>query len=455
MSDIATFSPWVLFTDLGIIMCLLLVGKLVRAKVSFIQKLFIPPSMIAGVLGLAFGPNGLGWLPMSGSIAVYPAILIAVVFGALPLSSPAFKFKDVAGRVGPMWAYSQFGMLFQWAVMGIFGILVMKAIWPELNDAFGVMLPTGFYGGHGTAAAIGTAFNGLGWDEAGSLGMTTATIGVILAIIGGLLFIKIAARNKQTSYISDFGDLPDELRSGLLPEEKREPSGTTTTSPISIDSLTFHFALVIVAAFGGYLFSKGVKCLYPELELPVFSCAFVVGLLLKIVFNKTKVSKYIDGKTTSSISSFATDLLVAFGIASIKLEVVVKYAVPLAVLLAVGIVLTVFTVFYFGRHLMKKDWFEKSIFAWGWWTGTMAMGIALLRIVDPKMASKAMDDYALAYLPCAPVEIVLITFVPIMFASGKGLGMMFVCLAVSLLIIVLAKLLGWWIPKDKLKIGNK
>lgn len=451
MFDVTTFTPWVLFSDLGIIMGLLLIGKLIRAKVKLIQRLFIPPSMIAGVLGLAFGPNGLGWLPMSSSISVYPAVLIAMVFGALPLSAPSFKMKEVAGRVGPMWAYSQFGMLFQWAVMGIFGLLVMKAIWPNLNDAFGVMLPTGFYGGHGTAAAIGTAFDGLGWDEAGSLGMTTATIGVILAIVGGLVFIKMAAKNKQTSYITDFGDLPDELRSGLLPEEKRDPLGTATTSPISIDSLTFHFALVIVAAFGGYMFSKGVKMLAPELELPVFSCAFVVGLILKIIFNKTQVSKYIDGKTASSISSFSTDLLVAFGIASIKLSVVVKYAVPLAVLLAVGIVVTVFTVFYFGRHLFRKDWFEKSIFAWGWWTGTMAMGIALLRIVDPKMASKAMDDYALAYLPCAPVEIILISLVPVMFANGKGLGMMLICLAISVFLIVLSKYLKWWIPKEQLK----
>ena len=454
MFDVSSFSPWVLFSDLGLIMCLLLVGKLIRAKVKIVQKLFMPPCMIAGVLGLAFGPNGLGWLPFSGSISVYPAVLIAVVFGALPLSSPAFKVKEVADRVGPMWIYSQFGMLFQWAVMGLFGLLVLKAIWPELNDAFGVMLPTGFYGGHGTAAAIGTAFDGLGWDEAASLGMTTATIGVILAIVGGLLFIKIAAKNEQTSYISDFGDLPNELRNGLIPAEKREPLGMATTSPISIDSLTFHFAMVIVAAFGGYLVSKGVKLCYPKLELPVFSCAFIVGLLMKTIFDKTKASNYIDGKTAGSISSFATDLLVAFGIASIKLDVVVKYAVPLVVLLVVGIVVTVFTVFYFGRHLMKKDWFEKSVFAWGWWTGTMAMGIALLRIVDPKMASKALDDYALAYLPCAPVEIVLISLVPLMFANGKGMGMMLVCLVISLALLLLARFFKWWIPKKEF-MSNK
>ena len=67
-------------------------------------------------------------------------------------------------------ANAQVGMLLQWALVGLFGLYVIKLIWPDLNDAFGIMLPTGFYGGHGTAAAIGSAFEGLGWDEARSLG---------------------------------------------------------------------------------------------------------------------------------------------------------------------------------------------------------------------------------------------------------------------------------------------
>ena len=67
------------------------------------------------------------------------------------------------------------------------------------------------------------------------------------------------------------------------------------------------------------------------------------------------------------------------------------------------------------------------IFAWGWWTGTMAMGIALLRIVDPKLSSKAMDDYAMAYLPIAPIEILLITFVPILFVNGLGVWLLLAC----------------------------
>lgn len=448
MIDLTQFTPWTFFTDLGIISILMLIGKVIRVKVKLIQQLFIPPSLIAGLLGLAFGPNGTGWIPLSNELGTYSAILIALVFGALPLSSPNVSMKEVAKRVGPIWSYALTGMLLQWGIMGLFGLFVIKLIWPDLNDAFGIMLPTGFYGGHGTAAAIGAAFHELGWDDAQSLGMTTATVGIICAIVGGLIFIKRAARHKQTAFISDFNELPDELRSGLLPEDKRDSLGTATTSSISIDSLTFHMAFVFVIAFLGYLASQGVKSFYPSLELPVFSCAFIIGLVLKKIFDRTTVSRYICPQTTERLSSSCTDLLVACGVASIKLGVIVKYAIPLLVLILVGIIVVYSITFYLGRRLSPSYWFERTIFAWGWWTGTMAMGIALLRIVDPKLASKAMDDYAMAYLPIAPVEILLITFVPILFVNGLGIWLLLACLVLSALVLLLAWKMGWWLTRS-------
>lgn len=445
-----TFSPWAFFVDLGLMSVLLLFGQVLRAKIKLIQKMFIPPSLIAGILGLTFGPNGLGWLPFSGELGTYSAILIALVFAALPLSSTSkASLKEVVRTTGPMWAYAQLGMLLQWGIVGLFGLFVLNAIWPELHDAFGIMLPTGFYGGHGTAAAIGAAFEGLGWDEALSLGMMTATIGIVWAICIGLIFIKIATRKKQTAFITDFKELPNELRSGLLPESKRSSIGSETTSSISIDSLTFHLALVCVAALLGYLCSRGVKLAFPKLELPVFSCAFVCGLIMKKIFDRTGVSNYICPQTTQRIGSMSTDLLVAFGVAAIKMSVIVKYAVPLIVLVGVGTLIVYAITFYLGRRLSHTYWFERTIFAWGWWTGTMAMGIALLRIVDPKLESKAMEDYALAYLPIAPVEILLITLAPIMFMNGTGVWLMVGCLALAAVTILIAWLMKWFVPRKK------
>lgn len=51
-----------------------------------------------------------------------------------------------------------------------------------------------------------------------------------------------------------------------------------------------------------------------------------------LVFKKAGVGNYIDENVISRISGTATDYLVFFGIASIKIPVIVRYAVPLDML---------------------------------------------------------------------------------------------------------------------------
>jgi ESS family glutamate:Na+ symporter len=413
-----------------------------RVKIKWVQKLFIPPSLLAGFIGLALGPYGFALLPISNQTGVYAGILIAFIFGALPLTSK--KTEGNSKEISTMWAYSQTGLLLQWAFGGLLGLFVLNQVWP-LSPGFGITMPSGFCGGHGTAAAIGQAFSQLGYEEILTLAMTAATFGIVASVILGLVFVKWGTKNKHTAYLADYKDLPCELRTGLLPEEKRESMGESTCSSISIDSLTFNLAIVCVIALGGYGISKLASYYMPGFELPVFSCAFVVGIILKKLLDKTRVSESICPQTVSHISGAMTDFLVAFGIASIKISVVIEYIVPLAILLLSGLVVTLIYVFVMARKLMKDCWFEKALFTWGWFTGTMAMGIALLRVVDPKMKSRCLDSYALAYLFIAPVEISLITFAPVAFVNGYGLLFSGICLLAGLGIMAVAYFKKWFI----------
>ena len=96
------FTPWTLFVDTGIISVLLLLGKLMRVKIRFIQRLFIPPSLLAGFIGLSLGPHGFGIIPLSTQTGTYAGILIAFIFGALPLISQKAAKGD-ADNIGSMW----------------------------------------------------------------------------------------------------------------------------------------------------------------------------------------------------------------------------------------------------------------------------------------------------------------------------------------------------------------
>ena len=136
-----TFTPWTLFIDIGIISALLLIGKLMRTRIRLVQKLFIPPSLLAGFIGLIFGPYGFDLLPLSNQTGTYAGILIAFIFGALPLTSQ--KAKGDNREIASMWAYSQGGMLFQWAFGGFLGLLILNQIWP-LSPGFGITMLSRF-----------------------------------------------------------------------------------------------------------------------------------------------------------------------------------------------------------------------------------------------------------------------------------------------------------------------
>ena len=412
------FTPWTIVVDLGIISALMLLGKLIRVKVKGIQRFLIPPAVIAGILGLILGPEVLGWLPLSGSLGTYAGILIAFVFAALPFTSTS-KAREVA-KVKRMWGYSQGGMLLQWGFGGLLGILILGKIWP-LNDSFGITMPAGFCGGHGSAAALGEAFANFGQDEVLTLAMTSATVGIICSIVMGLIYLRIGTKRGWSACLTEAENLPEEIRTGLVQPENRKSIGEGMFSTISISTLTFNLSVIALVVLGGYLISKGVTRMAPSLELPVFSCSYIVGMLVKMVCDRTKVSERICPETSSSLSGAFTDYLVAFGIASIKISVVTQYLVPMIILFACGLLFTTCYVFFAAKHIFKEYWFEKAMFSWGWFTGTMAMGMALLRIADPESRSHCVDHYGIAYIFIAPVEIALITFAPIIFCSGYGL----------------------------------
>lgn len=436
------FTPWMLLVDVGLVSILLLLGKLLRANVRFIQKLFIPPSLLAGLAALLLGPEVLGWLPLSDNMGTYASILIALVFSTLPLTSRRHEAEGEKGSIGRMWAYSQSGMLLQWALGGVLGFLVFS-LWYKADPALGLSMPAGFCGGHGTAAAIGQSFGQYGLEQMQSLAMTAATVGIIASVVIGMWLISWGAGHGKASFLSRYSDLPGELRTGILPKDKRSSMGQASFSAISLDSMTFNFAIIALIAAGGYGISKLVSHFWPSLMLPVFSCAFLVGLMVRWVLNRARFDEYVSKPIVGHLGGAFTDYLVAFGVASIKLEIVARFVVPLLVLLAAGLCLTLFFVFFVGARIHKDYWFEKSIFTWGWFTGTMAMGMALLRITDPESKSRCLDDYAFAYLYIAPVEIALVTFSPMAFASGYGWYFVGFCFVSGLAVLTFSVLKGW------------
>lgn len=164
------------------------------------------------------------------------------------------------------------------------------------------------------------------------IAMTCATAGILSGIFGGLFFIKLGTKKGWTKYMKGFNQISDDLRCGLVPKNERKSMGEETVSSNVLDPLAWHLAVMLIASGIGVGLSKGIYAAI-GLDLPNYLMAFLTAIVMFLVFRKVGVGDYIDENVVGRISGTATDYLVFFGIASIKLAVIVKYAAPLALLL--------------------------------------------------------------------------------------------------------------------------
>jgi len=446
-------SFWTIVIDFGIMSGLILISQVLRSKIKLLQYLFLPAGLIAGFIGLILGPNGFKIIPFSSIFGTYSGVLIVLVFATLPIGQEKINLKAAKEGIGNMWAYSLLTYVGQHLFAMLLGLVIFIPLF-KTHPGFGFMLPAGFVGGHGTAAAVGTSFKELGWEEATSLGMTSATVGILSGLIGGIILIKWATKVGATRHIKEFSQLPRSLRTGLLPENERPSMGNETFSSISVDPLAMHLALVLfVSLIAKYIADLVIK-INPKLSLPVFTLAVLVGFVLQAILNKTGGNKYIDKRVINRIGSTCTDYLVAFGVASIQVPIVIKYAVPLIILFTLGIVFNIINLIYIAPRMFKEGWFEKGIYTYGWASGVTAIGITLLRIVDPNFESKTLDDFSIGYLfGTMPAELIIVTVAPVVIAADKSLqytGILAVILIALLIICWKAK---WFYPR-RIKVDD-
>lgn len=430
----------------------IMLGQLLRAKVKFIQKFFIPASMLAGFMGLALGPQVLNVLPLSGSIGSYPTMLIMIIFASVGINGFTMNkggSKEEIARMGSYLSYKMVAQVIQYGLAPAFSILVISKLWPEINYGFGLLLAAGFSGGHGTAAAVGSAFANLGFTDAQDIGQTCATVGILAGVFGGMFFIKLGTKRGWTKYIKDFSYISGDLKTGLVPAKNRTPLGQSTTSSVVLDPLAWHFAILLAAAGAGRLLYVWIYNTF-GFDGPSYLFAFLVALAMFFVFKKTGVDNYIDHDVTNRISGTCTDYLVFFGIASINLGIIVKYALPLILLLLFGIFTVVVTLLYFGPAMNKGSWFERSLFVFGYSTGVFAIGFILLRIVDPENKSLTLNDTAFACIFTTISELYTWSAGPIMLLNGQH--WLFIGSQVAIMVVCLAinRVMKWWWRKEPL-----
>ena len=443
------YTPYTLLTDIGWISILLIIGNVLRNRLKVLQALLLPAPITAGLLGLILGQEVLGVIHWSDQVGTYTTLLIAVVFASMAYSMNLGG--SVASGARNMWGYSTAMFMGQWGIFILLGLYFFAPFFGT-EPWFGMMLPVGFVGGFGTAAAVGSALEDIGIAEASSIGFTSATVGTLVAIVGGVIAANWGIRKGKATQLR--GTLPEDLRTGYIATESERPSiGRATTNPSSIEPLALHAGFILITVLIAYTVNTWIKSMWSNVSIPLFAMAFVIGLIGRGLLVAFKRPNYLDRETISTVSGAATDFMIAFGIASIVPAALAGYWQALLIMFVLGTIFCVVWMAWAGPLFFGENWLERGIFGWGWATAAVATGIALLKMVDPKLKSGTLNEYGVAYVGFAPFEIGMTILAPIAIIAGFTTAFGWVSFLVAVAVVVAAFALKW-VPAKKHGSGS-
>lgn len=429
-----------------VLSALLLIGTLLRAIVPIFRKIFLPASVIGGFVGLLIGPIIWGqsapiqfpaeWI---GTWSALPGILIVPVVASVPLGMKSKKKQG--GQLGEATKKSANVFKMFSVISGIAALQVVigmgtqslfNKIQPDLNlyPTFGYELSQGFAGGHGTAGVVGNFLKGLNldyWEIAQGVTTTTATFGLIGGMIIGIIAINVAARKGKTAILKKPGDIPLDMAKGIqMDEEKQKSMGRETTFSSSIESLTFHLAVILAGCGISYIImNMFIAWKVPGLaNVPIWAYAIVVMFGINFLINKVGLGSLIDSKTKSRISGTCSDFAITAAIASMPVKAVLKYAAPILFMVIIGYIVTYFGIRFLCNKFFDNYQVERSMAILGTCTGVFLTGLMLLKICDPEYESEVLNDFSIGFSMTSVLSFALMAvFVNLMLTYNSTINM--------------------------------
>lgn len=406
---------------------LLIAGVIIRELLPPLQKVLLPASLIGGILGLILGQQVLGLIEIPNAFVEIASIGMRVMMACVPIgvtisAKRIYQHLDFTFANMTMYGFQMiFGILL--------GALFIK-FWPALPEGWGLLGVSAYFGSHGSVPVVAEIVDPTGAQSMMSIGMVLATLGILIAMIPGMVIANYGARHGWTAYTKDLSSQPKYFYNGTIPEDKREPIGKTTVNPTNVTGIALQLGIVAVGyKLGEVLFKKALIPLMPFLgKVSPMLYGLIGGYILWAVIKKAKLDKFVDKPTINSISNFTLEMIILGACATVQLEIVSKLFAPLLLHALIICSITGVFIFTWMKWIGHPEWFEKALMLFGMCTGANPQGLSLVRAVDPDNKAsiyEALGVYNAVFfwnnliLPFA-ATVVLINRVPI-YIIGAGL----------------------------------
>lgn len=396
---------------LGLASIMICLGMILRAKVGFLRNMLVPTTVIAGALGFAFLNLVEGRFEVGVDANLYTDIvnqLFTLSFISIGLtrtpkssgqSSESATAKSVAKgslAMGIVWCIL-YGLT---AAVGV-GVISMVGQSVGMDPMYGMLIPYGFCQGPGQAATFGAIYEEFGYENAAVVGVTFSVIGFLMAFLIG---VPLAKRGLKLGIAKHSGKLNESVARGYFSkEEQRESMGKVTTYSGSLETLSFHFALMglcYVLAIGiAKVFALIPGFLGTSMSGMLFMNGMIAAYIVNFIMKKLKIDHLHNDALQTKITGFTSDYLVVCAFMAVQLSVVGKWLVPIIIECLIITVISVVICIYFAQRIGGENDFERTLGLFGSATGTVPSGIALIRMVDPKLKTTTATELGMMNFP--------------------------------------------------------
>lgn len=402
------YDFWSAIVQIGILLVAIMVGNVLRKTIPFVRKSLLPSAVIGGLIIFAFK-----FIPAVNKF-IDTKFMEGLAYHCLALGFISIALKTDSNRSDGTGIVIKTGAIVvsTYLVQGVVGLVVtilLSLVMSNVLPASGILLALGFGQGPGQALNFGSVYEGYGFAGGKSFGLTIATVGFLVACIGGVIYLNILKRKKRL-LDAESGEFTETV------EEAIAPNDIPLTE--SIDKFTVQVAFVLgtylftfLVMFGltavidtGILGKFGENTLKPLIWGFNFLFGTLFALLVKqmmfLLRRKNVVKKdYINNFLLNRVSGFVFDIMILAGISAIEISAVKELLLPLFIVCALGTAATFAYLNFVCKRIYPTYRYQAMVSLFGMLTGTASTGIILLREIDPKFSTPAANNLIMQSVP--------------------------------------------------------
>lgn len=392
----------------------LIIGYLV-VRTPLVSRVYLPGSLIAGLLLLIVGPQIAGqyfpdWQLRAGFYdfwALLPKQLINVVFACLFIDRPFLSLKKMWRLAGPQVA---FGQMLAWGQYALGGLVTLCILIPffKARPITAALIEISFEGGHGTVSGLGPVFDNLGFHDGKEIALGLATVSLCSALISGVVLVNWGKRRGIIEK-APHATVRERIYHRRIVHELNK-KGLKLQQHMTPKWVMSHLLVIAASVFFGWLIYQGLAIVETLTwgrhdvtalrYVPIFPFCMFGGMIAQIIWRR--LGFFISRPLVELFSGMALSVLIATAVATMSLNTITSNIEVFLILTATGIIWIVCGFVIFARRMFKQHWFQNGIVNMAQSMGMTATGLLFLHMVDPNDKTNAAESFGFKQLMFEP-----------------------------------------------------